>query len=1431
MKLKQIKQKFTQALCVGLSALMMISSVPIQSFATGTQGAGAGSGGTGGFTMAGNGASYFTSSQQGYRFSVVDMNGNVVSKINGAPGVLDILFYAPPTTPDYFVSSYFDQNLQVGSKDAKPGYQRLDIEEALKYIKYEAEANNATFDLDRHSMIPWMTLDGTRILQGTQFKNWMIGDGSGQIYDYTKPVTNTSGGTGSSSGSGGTSRPSTGGTGSSSGGTSTSTVSSSTYTSLYRIINSAFTSEIPVWDEIASHPIISYRNTVVTQVINFGKQQKLQLEYYKSTGQLTDIHYDILVRLVDTKTNTYTEKYSQIVGMASLDFKNMLAKAFDSLTGSFTSYAAPPEQSTYTGESGWAAYLLNMNDGEKWIIDLDGTTAPGSQNTIRPLDVLQANNYTIVVEPILWGRIQDFDGRYSPNYIYGTLRDWVKYSSRNFGGFTARKRGFLTQRWHNTLLPNAMYIDEFDKDGRVEALGLKPATGIGNNNVQIGFDVLAQKMDAKEGVGLHLYWKTTSSQTKTWDEVNYPAGEKYKPAPAPDPTNLPEESELVPEGRSKEIKIVKYYQNSFDNGKTYIDFVYYGRENNPRTIKIQSEETYVLTDWYTSTKVESYPPNGTPVSNWSYYDIKSRYNDGGQEGTKEKTITIPNDSNEKVLHILLRYKEPTIGDVKVVKVFETAGVVDDVTIEDFGGDPYNIQDPIEDYRYVEGKTSDEDLPPTVDDWGDSKGESIPGRTVPIPLELKVIYLRYVRDNPEDHTSGLLIHENELSHNFSLIEVCGSLFDTTRRYGSVSVPRCPHSVFVGYKECSACRKGDYSNCKGGSCGNPKYDDCNVQMDLVNEGDYQFTVKNHYSYNKEFVYNWKQTSDKTISGANENGTGSFEKVNTPDGEFTLSRAIDDKPTLYPNKNSSLRSLLMDMGFTHESYIPAGDRYGSVKNQATRKIWRDTFETDWRNKNNQSPVLDFEHATHSESASRTKSTSEYGIDTMNDAYSEPNNTTIYGFWGKENKGIDAPEDRAVHFKVDGVNERVQTLLATKLDKSKKVTYYPYYKMVVETLSQREKDVYLTSENLSTMLSVSRADVSVAQEKGGVPLELSSYQWSIHAKAQAFLDMFGINDRDSLLPAGAIYQLKVKDGEGVWIKGRTYQVCVADEDYNKLASTTGVKKLSEAKQKAKDFRDDMKELLDGYEVVLKVKENIVEERDIKNEGIQITGLAKQDRFDNRPLSTDDKYQLDAKRFADGSANRSDLDILNSKNYEIEWKLESDANGKITIYKNGTKAAEISKTQSVSKLLSNSAIKELDDRTKAVTNFVKSVDRNMGSDRSGDTWYNEGFTMYVYENDFAYKVGFGASNPIRSAALNVNVNGVLDNRDDMFNADPDKADEKARTLQFRTSTQSTSDLGRGKGAGYVGTFDGMDIILPNIDDLFTTKLFYTSNTTVHDNN
>lgn len=772
---------------------------------------------------------------------------------------------------------------------------------------------------------------------------------------------------------------------------------------------------------------------------------------------------------------------------------------------------------------------------------------------------------------------------------------------------------------------------------------------------------------------------------------------------------------------------------------------------------------------------------------------EDKSNEGGLEAQNNIVKFYSTKENDNYVYECNFTRQNTIGNIVIEDEPDGGYKVDSWYTSDIFKEPVNDTD-----SYDEWKSAMENKQEGSKNGSDTLN----------PKE--TLYVRLVKsetepvENPEQTPTNLVLHENELSHQFGLSDANnGVLVQGVVNYSSVSSGEsCDEDV------------GDDDD----------YEACGSDYEWVDSEAWHFSLSNHKVYDPKFVWDWRQTG-ATSWGADDLGeSGGDRKTgsNEPDGRMVLQRSFSDRPVLYPNMNQNTESTLINMGLNAPAYIPKADRYGNKPEQPSRVSWTGTFETDWVFDSN-SPQATFEPSCgHGGSDTDTHNTSNNKSE-LDGAYSKPNNTTIYGLWGKENKG-----DRAL---TDTAQQNIWKLSTLNFKgfknhiKEQTFTFYPYYKMkFISELDGSEQDAYLTAENLSTLFSLQRIDTSIFRPKGATTLELTSSQWSTHAKAHNLLDAAGVENKNSLLPAGAIYDLRTA-GNGVkasqsWIGYRVFNSYVMDK--NALADATNVKTKQEVVDAVNAFKNDTKNVLSNYEVVMVGQEGI--NKDDNNgefyRGSEvITGKDGSYRL-GQEFIRDSKYDLQTTGSASG--NSSDIDVLEELEETYDWVLTSDADGNVVITRNGTELERLQKNQ---KNLTNAEVKEFDSRTNIVTNFLSAIDRNMGSDRNGKTWYNEGFSIGCLETRLAYRMGFGDGDAsLRSTALNIKANGKLENRNDMFNGD----EAKNRSYQFFTSARSTLN---GCEKDYVGTYDGIKIFIPNMNQLLVSNRFYTSNTTVMDLN
>ena len=1047
--------------------------------------------------------------------------------------------------------------------------------------------------------------------------------------------------------------------------------------------------------------------------------------------------------------------------------------------------------------------------------------------------VFKNNQLRLLIEPIHWSYVPVINPTDPRPDHSGTLFQSSWCTDKMIYGPISKVLYYVMEQYYKTFadvdgynLPSGMSWSQYVDWARIHGMGVDwdwdmadEAYMLASNQTDLGLyqydnssqDTLWHKLNYHDSLGYGVMVTSLTEQegTSTFDEKTY--GTDYSEGPSEDKSKEG--------GNEAQNNIVKFYAKKTGNDYTYKSN--YTREKTVGTIVIEDELIggYTVDNWFTS------PTYKKPVTQTDSYDDTKKSIENKQSGTDTGTVTL---NKGETLYVRL------IESPKVIKIYTTGGNTDKVETDpnpEFSDGKLIIKTPDDGYDYTENVQSPEDK--DVTSWEEvPDGKTTTDTTVPVEDDTTVIYIHYNKD-PEDTGSKLLLHENEISHQFNLSDANGgSLVDGIRKYSSVS----------SSDTCTVDTDPDPDD----------YDSCDTDYTYDYSDDWSFTITNDadYASNKTFTWAWVQTDQKDYSGnglSESGGTG----TSTPNGEIILQRTINDTVTLYPGKNGGNESKLQEMGLRAPSYTPAKARKDGATDQPTRKTWYETFTTNWQFHNANTPTAYFSPSCGHGGTDTDSHTNTGNEATLNETYSKANNTEVYGLWGRANAGLSEPNETSNLSSAKWVFNNLNFIPRKEHLKTSEIQFYPYYKMkFVSEINGAEQDAYLTSENLSKLLNVQRVDTSISANGNtatGNSLYLDSTQWSIHTKAQTLLANNDVQDSRSLLPSGAIYTLS--DGElsgnkapNKYIGVHLYSTYVADK--SKLANTGDILNESEANAQIEAFKEEVKRVLEGYEIQMFGALGIIaDEDDFQKEAVKITGTAGEEgkyaigtsQFDKNTskydLKTVENYTSHTTE-----ANRADIDIKHIDEVTYDWKLTSDADGNIRIYRKEInkdsdykELASLTKTQGVASI-TNKDVQEFDARTKLVTNYVAALDRNMGSDRTGNKWYNEGWDeLHCKELRISYTMGFARDNNgsagQRSAALNIKANGVLDNRSDMFNG----AENKNRTWRFLTSEKSLA--AQDKNVGYIGTFNGIQVFVPGMQGLFISKLFYTSNTTVMDLN
>ena len=1078
-----------------------------------------------------------------------------------------------------------------------------------------------------------------------------------------------------------------------------------------------------------------------------------------------------------------------------------------------------------------------------------------SKGTIAPMSkVFKDNNLRLLIESVSWripGIVDPFDPRpefrggggwelmqtsyCTDNIVYGTATNVYKYVTEQWyhdrkakGWFPDMPaiedyenwlQWFCYQTGHGFAWQPAFNNDEYRLAEDAPDLGLYYYDGETQGSLynllkywnSLGYAVMVTTLDG------------TKSGTPTWDKENYPE-DNYKPGPSPEniipgkpkgpeyPPKYPSEGEpyKTPEFKDHQFNIVKFYAEKQPDG-SYVYTENHTRNNTIHTININDEPSYKVDGWFTSPTFRQ-PTNKTD----SYDDFKNTLSKGEQEGNKSGDIVIKPESKDTTLYIRL-VNTPMLT---IVKYFPDGSN----KIEEIPWQPsYDTNEP--GYEYEEDKQDPNKPDPIPDNFESTTGKPGSNPIIPVDPTSRVVYIKYKQPEAD---SKITLHQNELAHTFTLEDI-QSLVTLTHSFGSL------------YKSGSG---------QHGSGSDVWYCDWETIMDDKN---YSYAISNKENYGATtFVGSQGAFESQEIGKNNDSGTigidGGQSEGLTPNLKFSIYRdKAKDNVTLYPNKNNAVKSELSDIFITAEGYTPQTTRVldkGQIEWYSTFKI-NYTYDVEDNRVTSKS-----DHTCHGSGVTQDGSPHP-ALGTINDPFSQANNVLTKAFLGQPGTGDKITTLNEAAFEMLGMTFQHNLKFTPKSGDSGKFAndgkffeFYPYTEMEYQTVTDlNNKLAYIVSTNLSKVKNNTTMEVGVFKRSNGYGINLSSEQWSTHARTIQGLAENGIPQNylnRALIPGGAVVKLNTSNSGSInegtaetWVGFRSYEMSVPDDLKVTLSATDGVKTTSEAKTAGSTFFNDMKENLRNYHVEKWIKEGITTNENDLDRSTKVSGIANVDggpatSFGGNTLSTDKKYYLKSNV---SDATSSKFDTIKEEFEQHVYKVYSDVYGKVTVTKDGSEiiSANIKSSKDISSLLSNPDVKRIDDRVKFVTNFVESLDFEGGRDREAIPWYYEAHDgLEVVETMGAAQVGFGGDAPIRSEVVDTKLTGKLENRDDTLNFDSSKLDEKTRTVQYRMSASPTTKPGV---AGYIGTFNGLDITVPSMNRVMRTRLHYMGNNTVMDLN
>ena len=596
-----------------------------------SQGTGGSIGGTVGYGSGG-----FAKVNQGYRFYMVDNNFNRVTD------VYDFVFSVPNAgailTNSRFESISYDTS----------HWHKYSIDTLANMAQGTQNASGIT------SIYP-LTFDD-RItkefyVHGSEFRQWFIGNGGGSVG--TSHVDTTGGASSGGNAGSGNSGSTSGGSNSNKGNTTTNP----NYPN-YNSIPEEFRGNVQKFIGLVMDVTPAVQN-LIDNAQTPSQQAKVKALYdERSTAYSLFLRYwnNEYSKYAPTATGDQVAKaaagyiisyYSAKPGFTNAEARILGNYCYARYNGKPFTFPYNTKYSKFSNQSlldqsiplaGGQTYPAEAILARKELIPTGFSKDTDHNGLINGLDALkyqenQVYNYYLVVEPLLCiGVTNSSNGVIKRVYgsYYNIVQYWARYANND-----------------NAIKINQSLMKKFGKQSLVvnkTYAGLSKIKPITSSSVALSSLTISQNLRLMEdgiGIGMHIYCASDlddPSGTHTYDTLL-----GTTPGPAPDPSDLPQDS---PDKGGNTITIIKNYVTE-TNGTEQTDGNY-TRVKNPHTIEIEDEPNYKVVEWNTSTKEAPSIPDGSKTP-WSTLI---------QTSTKTNTGTTPTavelSKPEKVLYIKLK---------------------------------------------------------------------------------------------------------------------------------------------------------------------------------------------------------------------------------------------------------------------------------------------------------------------------------------------------------------------------------------------------------------------------------------------------------------------------------------------------------------------------------------------------------------------------------------------------------------------------------------------------------------------------------------------------------------------------------------------------------------------------------------------------------
>ena len=1204
----------------------------------------------------------------------------------------------------------------------------------------------------------------------------------------------------------------------------------------------------------AQKDMCTKKNKVISELRNTGVYTEKQLsELGKKLSGVIKTVYEKYINYNSASNHNSTsnkasfkeqqmnnlDKKTSAVNKASLDNLFMIA------------YAA---NNTQNEKPAWIKKLLNYEVEGKPIFIFKNKAIAEDEDAIS--NTVSKNHFKILVEPIVWVKANNGDR------IYGTITNINEYFYTN-GKYSNIVSG--VGAIVNKVGPYSLSLEHDEVFTDLTFKAPPTNTYVAGKGLEISAKKFTEESSASAnpiiGYAMHCYSLNHADEgfTHTWDWEKCPIG---KPGNAP---------EYIPDSTTgskvKQVsRIVKVYEIETDEGIEHLET--FERVNTVSIIQIEDEPQYRLIEWRYGT------PNN-PVDWDTTWDEAINNVPSTNSGTKEAEVDIKNKENpDQTTTLYVRLRLPLTDDIETPIIIPGDVDTDTAIItESQITKALSTENPLKDKSGTD-----------LTNWGDykfvikapPKGETADGHIKyychSYPTLSGTVYVPY--DTRTDSPG-----ESDIQERVRRLSVADSSkgFEIEDKTGS-------NDVFKAWTRTNETYKLNFSILKQTASDVNNEVIFNINQNSSTDSGVSYltnlwrcgTIQSS-KIDNVYVAGYKRnqmdasTRQKVESILEYKYSDPANRKSTTVKPFNIDFGFtkDDTAELYETNYT-------DYNMTHYSSAHTGYHSASTASQPV------AYET--------SDINFKANVTVETYSGQAKSLSSKDVATLRNFSSDLANTNLDSsihYVRKCNGQIsfypyirmsfqetkDAQNDSG--YKQSNINALKAVELTpggsgTNSDKQNKQNYLA------------TRTTFVLSDKKSSILPTNAVEVSweSSMDRTGTAktpgLKLTSQQWSTHARVTSGAEAW--NKANSVLPGGAIYFIDTQGTESS-IETVTYSTLLDNTQLGAWVSAgSNEYTISTVAKNNIEYFKQFRDIMDNMNIVQWVNKdyNLANAWDNGTTGLIVDkGVSLNKLGLNNKTNTDNKYYL-LKGTVNGTdiSKEADLDIIGEAYKTDIFKVFSDTEGNIWVADitakntvNMISETDLSKlidtvkgvsentngtiqSPNNSDMIANKQVKligtrdeslptiierlkakhqdiyRLELKTGIISNMVNSVTRGAGNDVNAawvkdGKWYNEAFDgIYVVRQQGILKLGFGSTNK-RTSVLDPNLCPAKSSKGDTFTT--------AFISQFRLASKSESTYAAGQDNGYCGTFDGIKVYIPNLENMMVSRPFYIPNGTVQD--